>query len=76
MPTMAIGWNAMVLSCKKGALREYDNEWISPGEIPNYDFCPADEEILKRIIVFLDESGKMSAYTLMLNPEIIKKDGT
>ena len=23
--------------------------WITPIEIPNYDFCPADEEILKRI---------------------------
>ena len=21
--------------------------WITPGEIPQYDFCPADEEILK-----------------------------
>ena len=24
--------------------------WISPNEIPNYAFCPADEEILRRII--------------------------
>ncbi len=23
--------------------------WITPSEIPNYDFCPADEEILARI---------------------------
>ena len=29
----------------------------------------------KRIIAFLDESGRASAYTVMLNPEIIKKDG-
>ena len=29
----------------------------------------------KRIIAFLDESGKTPAYTVMLNPEIIKKDG-
>ena len=29
----------------------------------------------KRIIAFLDESGKMPTYTVMLNPEIIKKDG-
>ncbi len=29
----------------------------------------------KRIIAFLDESGKEPVYTVMLNPEIIKKDG-
>ncbi len=29
----------------------------------------------KRIIAFLDESGRAPTYTLMLNPEIIKKDG-
>ena len=28
-----------------------------------------------RIIAFLDESGRTPAYTVMLNPEIIKKDG-
>ena len=31
--------------------------------------------VKKRIIAFLDESGRVSTYTLMLNPEIIKKDG-
>ena len=31
--------------------------------------------IKKRIIAFLDESGKVPTYTVMLNPEIIKKDG-
>lgn len=29
----------------------------------------------KRIIAFLDESGRAPTYTVMLNPEIIKKDG-
>ncbi|MBO5461739.1 MAG: peptide deformylase [Clostridia bacterium] len=29
----------------------------------------------KRIIAFLDESGRAPTYTLMLNPEIIKKSG-
>ena len=29
----------------------------------------------KRIIAFLDESGRVTTYTVMLNPEIIKKDG-
>ena len=31
--------------------------------------------VRKRIIAFLDESGKKTVYTVMLNPEIIKKDG-
>lgn len=29
----------------------------------------------KRIIAFLDESGRVPTYTVMLNPEIIKKEG-
>lgn len=31
--------------------------------------------VKKRIISFLDESGRAPTYTVMLNPEIIKKDG-
>jgi peptide deformylase len=31
--------------------------------------------VKKRIIAFLDESGKTTTYTVMLNPEIIKRDG-
>ena len=31
--------------------------------------------VKKRIIAFLDESGRSPTYTVMLNPEIIKKDG-
>lgn len=30
-------------------LEHNDIRWITPAEIPNYKFCPADEEILKRI---------------------------
>ena len=30
--------------------------------------------VRKRIIAFLDESGRAPTYTVMLNPEIIKKD--
>lgn len=35
-------------------LEHNDIQWITPAEIPNYDFCPADEEILKKI---MEESG-------------------
>ena len=31
--------------------------------------------VKKRIIAFLDDSGRTPTYTVMLNPEIIKKDG-
>ena len=31
--------------------------------------------VKKRIIAFLDESGRTPTYTVMLNPEIIKKNG-
>lgn len=31
--------------------------------------------VKKRIIAFLDESGRAPTYTVMLNPEIVKKDG-
>ncbi len=31
--------------------------------------------VRKRIIAFFDESGRVPTYTVMLNPEIIKKDG-
>ena len=30
-------------------LEHRDIRWITPGEIPNYDFCPADEEILEKL---------------------------
>lgn len=30
-------------------LEHNDIRWITPKEIPNYEFCPADEEILKKI---------------------------
>lgn len=30
-------------------LEHTDIRWITPQEIPNYDFCPADETILRKI---------------------------
>ena len=30
-------------------LEHNDIKWITPAEIPNYNFCPADKEILKKI---------------------------
>lgn len=35
-------------------LEHNDIRWITPSEIPDYAFCPADEEILQRIIEVCD----------------------
>ena len=43
-------YNAAIASGTPKLLDHVDLRWILPEEIPQYDFCPADEEILRRII--------------------------
>ena len=43
-------FNATIAEGVPQKLEHNDIKWITPSEIPNYDFCLADEEILKRII--------------------------
>ena len=43
-------FNATIAEGDPQKLEHNDIQWIKPSEIPNYDFCPADEEILKKII--------------------------
>lgn len=43
-------FNATIAEGIPQKLEHNDIRWITPKEIPNYDFCPADEEILKRIV--------------------------
>ena len=43
-------FNATIADGVPQMLEHNDIQWISPDEIPNYAFCPADEEILRRII--------------------------
>lgn len=31
-------------------IEHHDIQWITPEQIPDYDFCPADTEILERIV--------------------------
>ena len=31
-------------------LEHHDIQWITPRQIPEYDFCPADEEILRKLM--------------------------
>ena len=39
-------------------LEHNDIRWITAGEIPQYDFCPADAEILERIAQHYGSSGE------------------
>ena len=41
--------NATIADGKPQKLEHNDIRWISPSEMPHYEFCPADEEILKEI---------------------------
>lgn len=43
-------FNATIAEGIPQKLEHNDIQWITPNEIPQYDFCPADEEILKKII--------------------------
>lgn len=43
-------FNAVIAEGVPQKLEHNDIKWITPKEIRLYDFCPADEEILKKII--------------------------
>ena len=42
-------FNATIAEGEPQKLEHNDIQWIMPSEIPNYEFCPADEEILAQI---------------------------
>ena len=42
-------FNATIAEGEPRKLEHNDIQWITSNEIPNYEFCPADEEILSRI---------------------------
>lgn len=44
-------FNASIKDGTPKLLEHNDIRWIAPSEIKNYEFCPADEEILKRIML-------------------------
>ena len=43
-------FNSRIAEGTPKMLEHNDIKWILPREIPNFEFCPADEEILKKII--------------------------
>ena len=53
-------FNATIAEGVPQKLEHNDIKWITPSEIPNYSFWPADEEILKKI-------GQEHAYKKHLN---------
>lgn len=59
-------FNAIIAEGVPQKLEHNDIKWITPAEIPNYDFCPADEEILKEIM----------RETVMTREEMLKKLST
>lgn len=42
-------FNAIITDGVPKLLEHNNLKWITPAEIPNYDFCPADKEILEKI---------------------------
>ena len=42
-------FNATIAEGEPQKLEHNDIQWIVPSEIPNYEFCPADKEILDKI---------------------------
>ena len=43
-------FNATIAEGVPQQIAHNDIKWITPAEIPNYTFCPADEEILEKIL--------------------------
>ncbi len=43
-------FNATIAEGTLKLIEHNDIRWITPSEIPDYEFCPADKEILERII--------------------------
>lgn len=43
-------FNAEISEGVPELLEHNDLKWITPSEIPNYKFCPADKNILKKLV--------------------------
>ena len=63
-------FNATIAEGVPQRLEHNDIKWITPSEIPQYTFCPADEEILSKI---LEKSNDMTFEDLHLSLEAYNK---
>ena len=43
-------FNAAIAEGVPQRIEHHDIRWITPAEIPDFDFCPADVDILKRLM--------------------------
>ena len=43
-------YNAVIVDGTIHLIEHNDARWLTPAEIPNYVFCPADKEILEKIM--------------------------
>ena len=50
-------FNATISEGEPQKLEHNDIQWITPSEIQNYEFCPADEEILIKLQKAVYDSG-------------------
>ena len=50
-------FNATISEGEPQKLEHNDIQWITPSEIQNYEFCPADEEILFKLQKAVYDSG-------------------
>ena len=51
-------FNATIAEGKPQKLEHNDIQWITPSEIPNYEFCPADVEILNKLQKAVYDNGR------------------
>jgi len=51
-------FNAEITDGEIRLLEHNDAKWIRPEEIPQYHFCPADEEILERIMADAEKTDE------------------
>ena len=51
-------FNAAIAAGEPQLLEHNDLRWITPDEIPDFDFCPADIEILQRITAQKDTRSR------------------
>lgn len=53
-PDLTVHLTLYYATIKEGTIRlleHNDAKWITPSEIPQYEFCPADQEILEKIML-------------------------
>ena len=52
-------FNAAIIEGTPKMLEHNDIQWIKVDEIPQYEFCPADEEILRRLQAKAWQGGRL-----------------